>query len=209
MRTPRTPPVICLHPQGSILYYARGIAEEQAGSAVTDAVIVVPAYYGQRQRQAIVDAAELAGINIMGLINTHTAAALQYGIERDFTNRSQTVVLYDIGSGSTEVALVRYSTYTVKEAGKAKTYNQLEVKDVDWDDSLGSNLLDMALAKHFAAQFKEKSKLDVDVMAVPKAMAKLRRQVGKRGKRPAVRKGKEEEGVGVMRGADSDEAKPY
>ncbi|KXZ47053.1 hypothetical protein GPECTOR_38g290 [Gonium pectorale] len=162
----------------SILYYARQIAEAQAGGPVTDAVVAVPAFFGQRQRQALADAAGLAGLNLMGLINTHTAAALQYGIERDFTNRSQTIILYDMGSGTTEVALVKYSTYTVKEAGKPKVYSQLEVRDVDWDHSLGSNLLDMALARHFAAEFREKAKLpDVDVTAVPKAMAKLRRQV--------------------------------
>lgn len=123
------------------------------------------------------DAAKIAGLDLMGLINTHTASALQYGIERDFTNRSQTIILYDLGSGSTEVALVKYSTYTVKEGGKPQTYNQLEVRDVDWDETLGSNLLDMALARHFSAQFAEKSKLDVDVMLHPKAMAKMRRQV--------------------------------
>ncbi|KAG2448832.1 hypothetical protein HYH02_006183 [Chlamydomonas schloesseri] len=163
---------------GSILYYARQIAEAQAGGPVTDAVITVPAYFGQRQRQAMADAADLAGLNLMGLINTHTAAALQYGIERDFANRSQTILLYDMGSGTTEVALVKYSTYTVKEAGKPKVYNQLEVRDVDWDDSLGGNMLDMALARHFAAEFSDKAKLPgVDVTQLPKAMAKLRRQV--------------------------------
>ncbi|KAG2432896.1 hypothetical protein HXX76_008627 [Chlamydomonas incerta] len=163
---------------GSILYYARQIAEAQAGGPVADAVITVPAFFGQRQRQAMADAADLAGLNLMGLINTHTAAALQYGIERDFANRSQTILLYDMGSGTTEVALVKYSTYSVKEAGKPKVYNQLEVRDVDWDDSLGGNMLDMALAKHFAAEFSAKAKLpDVDVTAIPKAMAKLRRQV--------------------------------
>ena len=66
------------------------------------------------------DAADLAGLNLMGLINAHTAAALQYGIERDFANRSQTILLYDMGSGTTEVALVKFSVYTVKEAGKPK-----------------------------------------------------------------------------------------
>ncbi|GFR42342.1 hypothetical protein Agub_g3033, partial [Astrephomene gubernaculifera] len=87
-----------------------------------------------------------------------------------------------MGSGTTEVALVKYSTYTVKEAGKPRTYNQLEVKDVDWDDSLGSNLLDMALARHFASEFSSREAARpggaaVDVLSLPKSMAKLRRQV--------------------------------
>lgn len=58
----------------------------------------------------------------MALINSHAAAALQYGIERDFANRSELIVLYDMGATSTECALVEYSSFSVKEAGKLKTY---------------------------------------------------------------------------------------
>ena len=61
---------------------------------------------------------------MLALINSHAAAALQYGIERDFTNRSEWVVLYDMGAASTEAALVRYSSFSVKEYGKAKTYRR-------------------------------------------------------------------------------------
>lgn len=165
--------------QASLLYYARGVAEAQAGGSVPDAVITVPAFYGQRQRQALIDAAGLAGLNVLGLINTHTAAALQYGIERDFANKTQNVIVYDMGSGSTVVALVKYSTYSAKEVGKPKptVVNQLEVRDVDWDASLGANTLDTLLAHHFAKLFKEKTKLDVDITTVPKAMAKMKRNV--------------------------------
>ena len=66
-----------------------------------------------------------------------------------------------MGSGSTEVALVKYSTYNTKEAGKDKAINQFEVLDVEWDTSLGSSNLDMVLAEHFAKQFEEKFKLDI------------------------------------------------
>ena len=58
----------------------------------------------------------------MALVNSHAAAALQYGIERDFTGKTEWVLLYDMGATSTEVALVKYSSFTVKEAGKPKTY---------------------------------------------------------------------------------------
>lgn len=72
------------------------------------------------------------------------------------------VILYDMGSSSTEVALIKYSTYSAKEGGgKPKPINQLEVLDVEWDATLGSNLLDMALAGHFAEGFANKTKLDV------------------------------------------------
>ena len=95
------------HLQASVLQYAREIAEAQAGGSVPDVVIAVPAFFGQAQRQALIESASLAGLNVMGLINTHTAAALQFGIERDFSNKTQNIILYDMGSGSTEVALVR------------------------------------------------------------------------------------------------------
>ena len=64
-----------------------------------------------------VDAAKLAGLNVLGLIHNHAAAALQYGIERDFTNRTERVLFYDMGSGTTEAALVKFSSYTDKKVG--------------------------------------------------------------------------------------------
>jgi hypoxia up-regulated 1 len=64
----------------------------------------------------------------MGLINTNTAAALQFGIEKDFANKTQHVIFYDLGSGSTVASLVKFSSYEVKEAGKPKSISQLEVR---------------------------------------------------------------------------------
>lgn len=161
-----------------MLQYAKQITDEQAGAPIVDAVITVPAWLGAAQRQALKDAAALAGLNVLALVNGHSAAALQYGIERDFAAKEQRVVLYDMGSGSTEVALVKYSTYLAKEPGssKPKPVNQFEVLDADWDATLGSNDLDMLLADHFAKQFADKTGLG-DVRTVPKAMAKLKRQV--------------------------------
>lgn len=70
----------------------------------------------------------LAGINLMGLINANTAAALQFGIEKDFANKTQHVIFYDLGSGSTVASLVKFSSYDIKEAGKPKAISQLEVR---------------------------------------------------------------------------------
>jgi len=64
----------------------------------------------------------VAGVNVLALINTHAAAALLYGIERDFANSSQAVVFYDMGATNTECVLVKYSTFSVKEAGVYRTY---------------------------------------------------------------------------------------
>ena len=71
-----------------------------------DCVLTVPAYWGVPQRQALLDAAKLAGLNPMALIHNHAAAALQYGIERDFTNKTEDVVFYDLGASSAQVRLV-------------------------------------------------------------------------------------------------------
>ena len=163
----------------SILQYAREIAEAHTGGAVQDAVIAVPAFFGQAQRQALIESAGLAGLNVMGIINSHAAAALQFGIERDFTNKTQNLILYDMGSGSTEVSLVRFSSYPAKDAsGKATRISQLEVRDVDWDPELGSNLLDVALAKHFTAKFADKHSYDVNkILSNQKSMAKMKKQV--------------------------------
>eukprot|EP00775_Hariotina_reticulata_P013787 gene13787-13908_t len=158
-----------------IFQYAKQITDAQAGESVVDAVVTVPAWYGVAQRQALIDAASLAGLNVLALMNTHSAAALQYGIERDFAKKEQLVVLYDMGSGSTEAALVKYSTYGKAGSTAKALTNQFEVLDMEWDNSLGSNTLDLLLADHFAADFKSKG--GADVKSFPKAMAKLRRQV--------------------------------
>ena len=93
--------------QGSLLHYAKGITEKATTSSIVDCVIVVPAFFGQAQRQAMVDAAHLADLGVLALVNSHAAAALQWGLDRDFENRTETVAFVDVGAGSTEAALVR------------------------------------------------------------------------------------------------------
>ena len=80
--------------QGSLLHYARAITSSFVeGAQILDCVIAVPAFWGQAQRQAMADAAGLAGLNVLSLINSHAAAALQFGIERDFTDKVENVIL--------------------------------------------------------------------------------------------------------------------
>eukprot|EP01023_Acetabularia_acetabulum_P001729 TRINITY_DN1067_c1_g1_i1.p1 TRINITY_DN1067_c1_g1~~TRINITY_DN1067_c1_g1_i1.p1 ORF type:complete len:530 (-),score=120.92 TRINITY_DN1067_c1_g1_i1:1759-3348(-) len=157
---------------GSILFYCKQIAEAYAGTQIRDAVLVVPAFFGQEQRAGLLQAAKLSGLEIMTLVNSHAAAALQYGITRDFASGPQHVILYDVGYDSVEAALVRYSTYDVKKDAQ----NQFEVKDVVWSDNVGGRDMDVILMEHFAAEFNEKFKSD-DILKSPKAVAKLRKQV--------------------------------
>lgn len=70
---------------------------------MVDTVIAVPAFYSQQQRAALLDAANIAGLNILGFMTAHSAAALSFGIERDFINKTQHVAFYDMGSHSTQV----------------------------------------------------------------------------------------------------------
>ncbi|KAL5207944.1 hypothetical protein ABZP36_032379 [Zizania latifolia] len=158
-----------------VLHYAAGLAEAHVGSPVRDAVVAVPPYFGQAERRALTQAAQLAGVNILALINEHAGAALQYGIDKDFSNGSRHVIFYDMGSGSTYAALVYYSAYNVKEFGKTKSVNQFQVKDVRWNSKLGGLEMEMRLVNYFADQFNKQN--GVDILQSPKAMAKLKKQV--------------------------------
>lgn len=110
-----------------ILSYGANLAEFHSKVVVKDAVISVPPYFGQAERRGLVQAAQLAGINVLSLINEHSGAALQYGIDKEFSNGSRYVIFYDMGSSSTYAALVYYSAYNAKEFGKTVSINQFQV----------------------------------------------------------------------------------
>lgn len=160
-----------------ILGYASNLAEFHAKVPVKDAVITVPPYFGQAERRGLLQAAQLAGINVLSLINEHSGAALQYGIDKDFSNESRHVVFYDMGSTSTYAALVYFSAYKTKEFGKTISVNQFQVKDVRWDPELGGQFMELRLVEHFADEFNKQVGNGVDVRKSPKAMAKLKKQV--------------------------------
>ena len=154
----------------SLLEYASRLAAIAAEEHhLTDCVLVVPAWFTPAQRLALLDAASIAGLNVMGLVHSHAAAALQYGIERDFTNKTENVLFYDLGAGSLEAALVTYSSY---EGPDGKAISQFEVKDVAWVEQLGGENIEVLLEEHLAKQFT-----DGDVLASPRALAKLSKQI--------------------------------
>jgi hypoxia up-regulated 1 len=95
------------------------------------------------QRQALLDAARLAGLSVLGLVHSHAAAALQYGIERDFANRTESLVLYDLGAASLQAALVTYSAYT---GPRGAATSQFEVRDVVWREDVGGDQLELGEA---------------------------------------------------------------
>ncbi|KAK6233692.1 hypothetical protein QUC31_006098 [Theobroma cacao] len=162
---------------GMLLKYAANLAEFHSKVTVKDAVISVPPYFGQAERKGLLAAAELAGINVVSLINEHSGAALQYGIDKNFSNESRHVIFYDMGSSSTYAALVYYSAYNAKEFGKTVSVNQFQVKDVRWDSELGGQNMELRLVEYFADEFNKQVGNGIDVRKYPKAMAKLKKQI--------------------------------
>ncbi|XP_028795972.1 heat shock 70 kDa protein 17 [Neltuma alba] len=160
-----------------VLTYAVNLAEFHSKIPIKDAVITVPPYFGQAERTGLLQAAQLAGINVLSLINEHSGAALQYGIDKDFSNESRHVIFYDMGSSSTYAALVHFSAYPSKEYGKTVSVNQFQVKDVYWNPELGGQDMELRLVEHFANEFNKQVGDGFDVRKYPKAMAKLKKQV--------------------------------
>lgn len=140
----------------------RDIAANELKSIVTDIVIAVPGWYTDVQRRATLDAASIAGLNTLRLINDTTAVALGYGITKSDlpeVDNPRHVVFVDVGHSNLSVAVVAFAK------------GQLTVKSTAYDRNLGGRDIDFALVRHFAAEFKTKYK--IDVLANPKAVFRL------------------------------------
>ena len=121
-------------------------AEAYLGETVTQAVITVPAYFNDAQRQATKDAGQIAGLEVLRIINEPTAAALAYGLEK---NDGKTIAVYDLGGGTFDVSIL--------EIGDGV----FEVKSTNGDTFLGGEDFDTQLVEYLAEQFKKKEGLDL------------------------------------------------
>jgi molecular chaperone DnaK (HSP70) len=109
--------------------HVKAISSSFAGNDVKDAVITVPTFYSQKERRAMINSAELAGLNILGLINENTAFALQYAINYDFNpNKTTHAIFYNMGASSTQVSLFRFSAEMVKGKITRTCSDSLSVK---------------------------------------------------------------------------------
>ncbi|NRA88280.1 MAG: molecular chaperone DnaK [Rhizobiales bacterium] len=128
-------------------------AENFLGSTVTQAVITVPAYFNDAQRQATKDAGKIAGLEVLRIINEPTAAALAYGLDK---KDGATIAVYDLGGGTFDVSIL--------EIGDGV----FEVKSTNGDTFLGGEDFDMRLVEYFAAEFKKENGIDLtkDTMAL-------------------------------------------
>ena len=137
-----------------ILSYLRTYAEEYLGEPVTEAVITVPAYFNDAQRQATKDAGTIAGLKVARIINEPTAAALAYGIDK--TDKEQKVLVYDLGGGTFDVSILDLADGT------------FEVLSTNGDTHLGGDDFDNKVVDWIVAQFQKENGIDLknDKMAM-------------------------------------------
>ncbi|CAI2179762.1 6593_t:CDS:10 [Funneliformis geosporum] len=164
--------------------HAKEQAEAAAQEAIKDVVITVPPYYNQFERQAILDAADLAGLHVLTLINDVTAVGLNYAISRftSFTEEPQYHMFYDMGAGSTKASLISFKTSNIKDVGRFnKTIINLEVLSVGYDRTLGGQEFDIRLQRYFAEEFDKKfsGKLKSSIFTSERAMTKLYKEANR------------------------------
>ncbi|KAG0038512.1 70-kilodalton heat shock protein, partial [Linnemannia elongata] len=142
-----------------VLTKMRETAEAYLGTTVTNAVVTVPAYFNDSQRQATKDSGMIAGLNVLRIINEPTAAAIAYGLDKK-TVGEKNVLIFDLGGGTFDVSLL-----TIEDG-------IFEVKATAGDTHLGGEDFDNRLVNHFVQEFKRKHKKDLS--SNPRALRRLR-----------------------------------
>jgi molecular chaperone DnaK len=141
-----------------VLQKMKQTAEDYLGQKITEAVITVPAYFNDAQRQATKDAGEIAGLNVKRIINEPTAAALAYGLDKKISNMK--VAVYDLGGGTFDISIL--------ELGEGV----FEVKSTNGDTHLGGDNFDQRLIDYLADEFKKME--GMDLRKDPMALQRLR-----------------------------------
>jgi len=141
-----------------ILQKMKKVAEDFVGSEVTEAVVTVPAYFNDSQRQATKEAGEIAGLTVKRIINEPTAAALAYGLDKK--NQDSTIAVFDLGGGTFDISIL--------ELGDGV----FEVKSTNGDTHLGGDDFDRVLMNHLADSFK--SQENIDLRKDPMALQRLK-----------------------------------
>ncbi|HUN89377.1 MAG TPA: molecular chaperone DnaK [Terriglobales bacterium] len=150
-----TPPQI----SAMILQKLKKAAEDYLGESVADAVITVPAYFNDAQRQATKDAGQIAGLNVKRIINEPTAAALAYGLDK---KKDETIAVYDFGGGTFDISIL--------EVGEGV----IEVKSTNGDTHLGGDNLDQRIVDWLIDEFRKETGLDLRAKGNEMALQRLR-----------------------------------
>ncbi|MEM8563679.1 MAG: molecular chaperone DnaK [Pseudomonadota bacterium] len=134
-----------------VLRKMKKTAEEYLGESVTEAVITVPAYFNDSQRQATKDAGKIAGLDVKRIINEPTAAALAYGMDK--AKGDHTIAVYDLGGGTFDISII--------EIAEVDGEHQFEVLSTNGDTFLGGEDFDMRLIEYLSDEFKKESGIDL------------------------------------------------
>jgi len=145
-----------------VLMKMKKTAEDYLGEPVTEAVITVPAYFNDSQRQATKDAGRIAGLSVKRIINEPTAAALAYGLDKQGSDRK--IAVYDLGGGTFDISII--------EIAEVDGERQFEVLSTNGDTFLGGEDFDLRIINFLAEQFQKES--GVDVRQDPLAMQRLK-----------------------------------
>ena len=150
-----------------VLMKMKKTAEDYLGEAVTEAVITVPAYFNDSQRQATKDAGKIAGLDVKRIINEPTAAALAYGMDKQRGDRK--IAVYDLGGGTFDISII--------EIAEIDGEHQFEVLATNGDTFLGGEDFDLTIVRYLAGEFEKES--GVDITKDPLAMQRLRESAEK------------------------------
>jgi molecular chaperone DnaK len=137
-------------------------AEQYLGEPVTDAVVTVPAYFNDAERQATKDAGEIAGLNVLRIINEPTAAALAYGLDKG--KADELILVFDLGGGTFDVSLL--------EVGKDDDFSTIQVRSTAGDNRLGGDDWDQRVVDWLVTKFKETTGVDVSKDKIAKQRLK-------------------------------------
>ena len=137
-------------------------AEQYLGESVTDAVVTVPAYFNDAERQATKEAGEIAGLNVLRIINEPTAAALAYGLDKG--KEDELILVFDLGGGTFDVSLL--------EVGKDDDFSTIQVRSTAGDNRLGGDDWDGRVVDHLITRFKETTGVDVSSDKIAKQRLK-------------------------------------
>ncbi|QSB24070.1 molecular chaperone DnaK [Curtobacterium sp. 24E2] len=137
-------------------------AEQYLGEDVTDAVITVPAYFNDAERQATKDAGEIAGLNVLRIINEPTAAALAYGLDKG--KEDELILVFDLGGGTFDVSLL--------EVGKDDDFSTIQVRATSGDNRLGGDDWDQRIVDFLIKKFKDEHGVDLSTDKIAKQRLK-------------------------------------
>ncbi|XP_035774957.1 hypoxia up-regulated protein 1-like [Anopheles albimanus] len=162
-----------------LLQVAKVYAEDSTGQTITECVLIVPGFFGQAERTALMSAARLANLKVLQLINDYTAVALNYGIFRrkEINETAQYFLFYDMGAYKTSAAVVSYQL--LKDKATRETHPVVQVLGVGYDRTLGGLEMQIRLRDYLGQEFNKLGKTKTDVFSNPRAMAKLFKEAGR------------------------------